>query len=136
MSLSIQRNLRTSPPLLWAFRTFVRTRMAVKPSTLMPAATRKCYIQFPFMRSPFGLSAFTDEGTGRTTYSLDLSFDPDNEQAMLVHKQALRARRTSSSTPSPRTLRSGSVRSSTSRFSRKLSTSQWFALVRSSTRLP
>ena len=37
------------------------------------------------MRSPFGLSMFTDEGTGRTSYSLDLSFDPDNTEAMEVH---------------------------------------------------
>jgi hypothetical protein len=32
------------------------------------------------MRSPFGLSAFTDEATNKTSYSLDLSFDSDNEQ--------------------------------------------------------
>jgi hypothetical protein len=48
---------------------------------------KKIYIQFPFMRSPFGLSTFTDEGTGRTSYSLDLSFDPDNEQAMDLHNK-------------------------------------------------
>lgn len=42
---------------------------------------KKLYIQLPFMRSPFGLSAFTDETTNKTSYSLDLSFDSDNEQA-------------------------------------------------------
>ena len=42
---------------------------------------KKLYIQLPFMRSPFGLSAFTDEATNKTSYSLDLSFDTDNEQA-------------------------------------------------------
>lgn len=42
---------------------------------------KKLYIQLPFMRSPFGLSAFTDEATNKTSYSLDLSFDKDNEQA-------------------------------------------------------
>ena len=41
---------------------------------------KKLYIQLPFMRSPFGLSAFTDEATNKTSYSLDLSFDSDNEQ--------------------------------------------------------
>jgi len=46
---------------------------------------KKIYLQLPFMRSPFGLSAFTDEGTGRTSYSLDLSFDPDNTEAMELH---------------------------------------------------
>jgi hypothetical protein len=48
---------------------------------------KKLYIQFPFMRSPYGLSAFTDESTGRTSYSLDLSFDPDNEEAMALHNK-------------------------------------------------
>lgn len=42
---------------------------------------KKLYIQLPFMRSPFGLSAFTDETTNKTSYSLDLSFDSDNEPA-------------------------------------------------------
>ena len=40
------------------------------------------YLQLPFLRSPFGLSAFTDEATNKTSYSLDLSFDKDNESAM------------------------------------------------------
>ena len=39
------------------------------------------------MRSPYGLSSFTDEGTGRTSYSLDLSFDPDNDDAMSLHNK-------------------------------------------------
>jgi hypothetical protein len=39
------------------------------------------------MRSPYGLSAFTDEGTGRTTYSLDLSFDPDNAEAVELQEK-------------------------------------------------
>ena len=42
----------------------------------------KLYLQLPFMRSPYGLSAFTDETTNKTSYSLDLSIDPDNEQAV------------------------------------------------------
>ena len=43
---------------------------------------KKLYLQLPFMRSPFGLSAFTDEATNKTSYSLDLSFDKDNEPAV------------------------------------------------------
>src|SRR5210317_629184 len=43
---------------------------------------KKLYLQLPFMRSPFGMSAFTDEATNKTSYSLDLSFDTDNEDAM------------------------------------------------------
>jgi len=43
---------------------------------------KKLYLQLPFLRSPFGLSAFTDEATNKTSYSLDLSFDKDNDAAM------------------------------------------------------
>jgi hypothetical protein len=45
---------------------------------------KKLYLQLPFMRSPFGLSAFTDEATNKTSYSLDLSFDKDNEGAVAL----------------------------------------------------
>jgi len=45
---------------------------------------KKLYLQLPFMRSPFGLSAFTDEATNKTSYSLDLSFDRDNEEAVTL----------------------------------------------------
>lgn len=45
---------------------------------------KKLYLQLPFMRSPFGLSAFTDEATNKTSYSLDLSFDKDNDEAVAL----------------------------------------------------
>jgi len=35
-------------------------------------------LQLPYMRAPFGLSSFTDENTKKTSYSLDLSFDPND----------------------------------------------------------
>lgn len=47
----------------------------------------KLYIQFPWMRAPFGLSSFTDAATGRTSYSLDLSFDKDNEELMMCQQK-------------------------------------------------
>lgn len=42
---------------------------------------KKLYLQLPKMRSPFGLSEFVDEATGKKSYSLDLSFDSDNADA-------------------------------------------------------
>ena len=45
---------------------------------------RKLYLQLPFMRSPFGMSAFTDEATNKTSYSLDLSFDRYNEECLAL----------------------------------------------------
>ena len=51
---------------------------------------RKLYIQLPKLRSPYGLSTYTDEGTGRTSYSLDLSFDTDNEEAMAFREKMIK----------------------------------------------
>ena len=47
----------------------------------------KLNIQFPWMRAPFGLSSYTDAATGRISYSLDLSFDKDNEELMECQKK-------------------------------------------------
>ena len=44
----------------------------------------KLNIQFPWMRAPFGLSSYTDAATNRTSYSLDLSFDKDNDDLMAI----------------------------------------------------
>ena len=41
---------------------------------------QKILVQLPYLRAPFGLSSFTDEATKKTSYSLDLSFDSDNEE--------------------------------------------------------
>ena len=48
---------------------------------------KKLYLQLPFMRSPYGLSSYTDEATGRTSFSLDLSFDRDNEEASALKEK-------------------------------------------------
>lgn len=39
------------------------------------------------MRSPYGLSAFTDDTSGRTSYSLDLSLDSENDDAVALRKK-------------------------------------------------
>jgi hypothetical protein len=43
---------------------------------------KKLYLQLPKLRSPYGLSTYTDESSGKTSYSLDLSLDTDNTEAM------------------------------------------------------
>ena len=86
MSLSIQRSSDFSANSV-QFSKFRKNKNGGKAVYLNAGDNKKIYIQFPFMRSPFGLSTFTDEGTGRTSYSLDLSFDPDNEQAMDLHNK-------------------------------------------------
>jgi hypothetical protein len=84
MSLSIQQSTDFSPASV-QFSKLRKNKNGGKAVYLNAGDNKKLYIQFPFMRSPYGLSAFTDEGTGRTSYSLDLSFDPDNTEAMDLH---------------------------------------------------
>ena len=76
MSLAIQRSSEFSPASV-GFSKLRKNKNGGKTVYLNGGDNKKLYLQLPFMRSPYGLSAFTDEGTGRTTYSLDLSFDPD-----------------------------------------------------------
>jgi hypothetical protein len=86
MSLSIQQSSDFSPASV-QFSKLRKNKNGGKAVYLNAGDNKKLYIQFPFMRSPYGLSAFTDESTGRTSYSLDLSFDPDNEEAMALHNK-------------------------------------------------
>ncbi len=86
MSLTIQRSSDFSPASV-QFSKLRKNKNGGKAVYLNAGDNKKLYIQFPFMRSPYGLSAFTDEGTGRTSYSLDLSFDPDNEEAVALHNK-------------------------------------------------
>ena len=84
MSLAIQRSSEFSPASV-GFSKLRKNKNGGKTVYLNGGDNKKLYLQLPFMRSPYGLSAFTDEGTGRTTYSLDLSFDSDNTEAMELH---------------------------------------------------
>jgi|SRR6056300_378201 hypothetical protein len=84
MSLAIQRSSEFSASSV-GFSKLRKNKNGGKTVYLNGGDNKKIYLQLPFMRSPFGLSAFTDEGTGRTSYSLDLSFDPDNTEAMELH---------------------------------------------------
>ena len=59
------------------FSKMKKNKNGGKTVYLNKGGNNKIFIQFPKLRCPYGLSAFTDEGTGRTSYSLDLAFDPD-----------------------------------------------------------
>ena len=86
MSLTIQRSSDFSTDSV-QFSKLRKNKNGGKAVYINAGDNKKLYIQFPFMRSPYGLSAFTDEGSGRTSYSLDLSFDPDNAEAMDLHNK-------------------------------------------------
>ena len=86
MSLSIQQSSEFSPASV-QFSKLRKNKNGGKAVYLNAVDNKKLYVQLPFMRSPYGLSAYTDEATGRTSYSLDLSFDPDNAEAMALHEK-------------------------------------------------
>ena len=86
MSLSIQQASDFVPSSV-QFSKLRKNKMGGKAVYLNTSDNKKVYLQLPFMRSPYGLSAFTDESTGRTSYSLDLSFDTENAEAMTLYKK-------------------------------------------------
>lgn len=80
MSTNIQRYEQFDPSSV-ILSKMKKNKNGGKTVYINAPENKKLYLQLPFMRSPFGLSAFTDEATNRTSYSLDLSFDKDNEDA-------------------------------------------------------
>src|SRR6056300_340268 len=83
MSTMIQRYEQFDPSTV-VLSNMKKNKNGGKTVYINAQGNKKLYLQLPFMRSPFGLSAFTDEATNKTSYSLDLSFDTDNEDAMML----------------------------------------------------
>jgi hypothetical protein len=88
MSNNIQVSQQFEPSTV-TFSQLKKNKNGGKSVMLNRGNKKKLYLQLPFMRSPFGLSAFTDEATNKTSYSLDLSFDTDNEDAMQLSSKLL-----------------------------------------------
>jgi len=86
MSLTIQQSSEFQPTSV-ILSKLRKNKNGGKAVYLNSGDNKKLFLQLPYMRSPYGLSAFTDEGTGRTSYSLDLSFDPDNAEAMALQEK-------------------------------------------------
>lgn len=80
MSLAIQKYSDFNASSI-SFSKLRKNKNGGKAVYLNSSDNKKIFIQLPFMRSPYGLSAYTDEATGRTSYSLDLSFDADNAES-------------------------------------------------------
>ena len=80
MSLSIRQSSEFTSSAI-KFSKLRKNKNGGKAVYINNSDGKKLYLQLPYMRSPYGLSTFTDESTGRTSYSLDLSFDTDNAEA-------------------------------------------------------
>ena len=85
MSLAIQKFSDFNANNI-SFSKLRKNKNGGKAVYLNSSDNKKIFVQLPFMRSPYGLSAYTDESTGRTSYSLDLSFDPDNADSVKFHE--------------------------------------------------
>ena len=88
MSNNIQVSQQFEPSTV-TFSQLKKNKNGGKSVMLTRNDKKKLYLQLPFMRSPFGISAFTDEATNKTSYSLDLSFDKDNEDAMQLSSKLM-----------------------------------------------
>ena len=88
MSNNIQVSQQFEPSTV-TFSQLKKNKNGGKSVMLTRNNKKKLYLQLPFMRSPFGLSAFTDEATNKTSYSLVLSFDTDNEDAMQLSSKLM-----------------------------------------------
>ena len=86
MSNHIQVSKQFDPTTV-TFSQLKKNKNGGKSVMLSHGNKKKLYLQLPFMRSPFGVSAYTDESTNRTSYSLDLSFDNDNQEALELSEQ-------------------------------------------------
>ena len=88
MSLAIQKFSEFNASNV-SFSKLRKNKNGGKAVYLNSSDNKKVFVQLPFMRSPYGLSVYTDEATGRTSYSLDLSFDADNaESAQFLESMA------------------------------------------------
>ena len=88
MSLAIQKFSEFNASNV-SFSKLRKNKNGGKAVYLNSSDNKKVFVQLPFMRSPYGLSAYTDEATGRTSYSLDISFDTDNaESAQFLESMA------------------------------------------------
>ena len=68
------------------FSAIRKNKAGGKAVYLNGASGSKVFLEFPFMRAPFGLSAFTDKTTNKTSYSLDLSFDKNDENLLKLQE--------------------------------------------------
>tara|TARA_B100000767_G_C19682717_1_gene500330 strand:- start:362 stop:1075 length:714 start_codon:yes stop_codon:yes gene_type:complete len=85
MSLAIQKFSEFNANNV-SFSKLRKNKNGGKAVYLNSSDNKKIFVQLPFMRSPYGLSVYTDETSGRTSYSLDLSFDPDNVESTQLLK--------------------------------------------------
>ena len=61
-----------------------KNKMGGKAIYLSHNTNKKIYLQLPYLRAPYGLSSYTDQTSGRVSYSLDLSLDSSDEKSAQV----------------------------------------------------
>ena len=61
------------------FSEMKKNKMGGKVVYLSNEGRKKLLVQFPKLRAPFGMSEFVDQNTGRSSYSIDVSFDGNDD---------------------------------------------------------
>ena len=79
MSLEVRKSSDFVPENV-CFSSMRKNKNGGKAVYLNMNKNQKILMQLPYLRAPFGLSSYTDESTKRTSYSLDLSFDSENQE--------------------------------------------------------
>lgn len=79
MAQSVMKSSAFQPSAM-SFSKLRKNKNGGKAVYILGAGNKKSYLQLPYMRAPFGLSSFTDEGSGKTSYNLSLSFDNNNPE--------------------------------------------------------
>tara|TARA_R110002074_G_scaffold137276_3_gene282323 strand:+ start:7599 stop:8297 length:699 start_codon:yes stop_codon:yes gene_type:complete len=61
------------------FSEMKKNKMGGKVVYLSNEGRKKLLVQFPKLRAPFGMSEFVDQNTGRSSYSVDVSLDGNDD---------------------------------------------------------
>ncbi len=70
-----------------AFGAFRKNKNSSKSVYITDSNKNKLYLELPYMRAPFGLSTYEDEKTKNKSYSLDLSFDKNDESLLALQEK-------------------------------------------------
>ena len=85
MALQIQRSTDFSSTAV-NFSKLRKNKNGGK-AVYLSSGNTQLLLQLPYMRAPFGLSSFTDEQSKKTSYSLDLSFDPNDPEISIFEEK-------------------------------------------------
>ena len=86
MATTVMKSTSFEPSAM-SFSKLRKNKNGGKTVYILASGNKKTYIQLPYMRAPFGLSSYTDEKSGTTSYNINLSFDSNNPELCELEKK-------------------------------------------------